>query len=953
MDLDGYNTVISKFEKALTLMKDGTVKSNDLNKRLGDLYAEKARLTFLEEMKAQSKNNNLSRKQRLTAIQYYERSLKHTRDKDRLPMILQIGHLNQIIGRPKTARKQYWRLLKESQKYRAKMFIGLAYYGIAEIDFTSGKYKLALEGFQKSLKGIPSSMHPMAYYRIAWSQMNSGRAKKGTNTLIKILKTASLLEKDGAYNRPFHEDVSRDFITFIARKPVYNSHVELVVQLSPDHLKKENIYNLAVETERTGQWASAVRVWGHYLNEKIPQQRDIEAKVRLAQSLYFLGQPLQASKQFKSALKAWSDSDCNDSRCKETKGRFKNFIVHWEKDSRDKVDVAFADTINDYLKVFESDPGVFYIAAVQNRKAKKHKTAVALYASAIKKSENNKKLRSSALSDMIETAEDSKNDKLRRDTYNTYLEFEPSSKKSIEVKYQIAHLDYKEKRYKSATERFHTIVEMKDAPLSLKTKSADLGLDILAIQKRHELLEERALNYSTRIKNRRKEFKIIARTACFNLANQRIQNKDAKDNDLKEPLDRLRTYSFADLNTSTKVKYHKLQIALALRIQNLNEVKRASRKIIALRGVRTRDLDFARANLQLVYELELKFYSAYKTFKAIDNHGMSRADRELKLGMLAELANIESSKHYENFIKYTPSRKKANSVRSHLAMRSKNPWTRIDKDFNKLLYTPDQLADLGLEAYAKRPSRKHVEKLLKYKRVRNSAYGQILQREILLADLLTFKRKVDRHKISSANQYLINKGIERRIELINESEGFIKNSSRTGDILYQAYVLDFVGELYKRTASELKKLPVPNGLSSKERSRYKDQLAEKVVPYEERSNKLMEKSEDLWDRNNEFKMVKSLYKNSTKNQRSVIAGQLKHFEKSSPYSFKRASKDLRSEKEPFANISLSSVWAELKKEPLETENVRRLQSYMEYHNLSTLHSYLDLRLIQIKGVTNE
>ena len=46
MDLDGYNTVISKFEKALTLMKDGTVKSNDLNKRLGDLYAEKARLTF-------------------------------------------------------------------------------------------------------------------------------------------------------------------------------------------------------------------------------------------------------------------------------------------------------------------------------------------------------------------------------------------------------------------------------------------------------------------------------------------------------------------------------------------------------------------------------------------------------------------------------------------------------------------------------------------------------------------------------------------------------------------------------------------------------------------------------------------------------------------------------------------------------------------------------------------
>ena len=104
--------------------------------------------------------------------------------------------------------------------------------------------------------------------------------------------------------------MSRDFIIFIARKPIYNKQIQKVVELSPESLKRENIYNLAVETERTAQWGSSIRVWGTYLQQKgLSDSRQLEAKVRLAQAYYFKGQKRSASSTFTDALQGWKNGN--------------------------------------------------------------------------------------------------------------------------------------------------------------------------------------------------------------------------------------------------------------------------------------------------------------------------------------------------------------------------------------------------------------------------------------------------------------------------------------------------------------------------------------------------------------------------------------------------------------------------------------------------------------------
>ncbi|MEZ4872068.1 MAG: hypothetical protein R2827_07455 [Bdellovibrionales bacterium] len=839
MDLDGYNTVINKLEKAISLAKDGTVKSNELAKRLGNLYAERARLKFLSEIAKGDSENKGSKNDRVTAIRYYTAAIASTQGHDRLPLILQKGHLQQAIGQSTDARQTYFELLKNAEQLRNQTYIGLAYYGIAEIDFTNGKYKLALEGFNKSLFRIPNDLKPMANYRTAWALLNLGKQEQATQRLIKILKSSDLLEKDGRYNQPFHEDVSRDLITFLSRKPVYQSQINLVVSLCPESLKVENIYNLAVELERTGQWASAILVWNEYLDQKnLDKRRIAEVQIRMAQAYYFLGNKKQSSSQFQSALSAWNKADCDINSCKEIQGRYKNFIVHWEKDARSKNDRLFAQSINDYLKVFDTDAGVFYIAAVQNTKVNNFADAVNLYINAIEKSGSNKKLRNASLNELIETAEASKNNELRRYSYDKYLQLEPKGTKTFEIHYQIAHLDYQEKKYEAAANKFHNLALNNSTPPAIRVKATDLSLDVLALQNNHQLLEERALQYIAFTKVRRTEYIKIARTGCFNLASQRLNDPNTSEEQFKLSSTCLKKYSFADLDDRMKIAYYKVQIALAFKLQDFKEVKRVAINLSRVNTISSKDKDFALSQMLLVYELELDFYQAYKTFKNIENHGLSRADRELKLGMLAELANIPSQDHYEKFIKFTSSRVKANSVRSHLALRSKNPWQRINSDKAKLLYTPELLADTATEAFSKRNDRKSLQNILKYKNVRNSAYGSILNRLILLNDFSKFEKSSSTLKISSANQYLVNKGISQRISLLNEAESIIKHSSRTSDPLYQAYILEYIGNLYESTAKDIKKIPVPKNLSAKEQSQYRASLDDKVDPYLKRSTEL-------------------------------------------------------------------------------------------------------------------
>lgn len=949
MDIDANNVVIEKLEKSLSLEDKETIKYTSLVKRIGDLYSERARLKFMSEQEQSCNGCKGSITDRAMALKYYNRIYKKLKGQERLDVELQRAELYLLLNKVKNSIAAYNSLLNFSRSVRNSKFEGVALYGLGEIRFTKAQYKRTAKLFKKAIRLAPKSLRPMAYYRLAWSQMNLGKTTRAIQTLTKILKTPALLSKNGQYNEPFHEDISKDLVIFLAQKGVSQSDINVVENYSPSQIKQNNVYSLAVEAQRTGQFLSAYKVWMHYLKfYDVNKLEQLKIQVKLAQIHYNMNKKRSAMNAYKKALNLWKQVDCDD-ECGAIKVQIKNFIVHWKKELKDKKDPQFYTALDSYLKVFDEDASVYFIAATQAYKNRKFADASEYFRKSAKTAKKDKKLKLTALFEMVSSAEKTNNKNIKRSAYKTYLEMDKVSSRRFEIDYQHVYLDYEDKNFKSSFHGFTRLAETTKTPKSIRLKSADLALDSLAALKRQVDLEKKALVYSSLFKNRRPEYLKVARSACFNQANIRVNEAKTSNSDLNTSLKCLRKYSFKDLSGRQKFAYYKVMMAISMKLLKFNEVDRVASKILSIKGVNSYEKDFALSKIVFVAELQLKFNKAYRNYKKIGNKGISKAESELKLGMLAELAGKNPVKHYEKFVKLTPSLDKANKIRVHMALTSRLAWKKLISFEKKLSRTPEIFADAALELFGKYQNLSRARQVLAHRRVKRTYKGSLLNRSVMLLEMNSSHKKLMKHKVSSYNQYVLNKTLTQRIALLSKVEANLKSAINAKDILVQAHVLSILGEEYKRFAERLGQLKPPRGLNKNETAIYQRTMNEKIKGYKTRQFDIARTEKKLWEQKNIQKEVFDFYKLATVNQRKVVDRQLGIISTTAPTKVKRFV-NFKFSKVSKKSTAVSSLWKSIRQNPLETKTVQKLKDTMKAINNSTLQSYMDLRLHQIKGV---
>ncbi len=252
--------LIEKLTKVSLNIAPGDSARSSITLRLADLHAERGRRLSMKEINAGCTVCVAGNKDREKAIRLYTEVLPALENEQKARVNTQIGHLYEMSGNEAKAIAMYQSLLNEkNQKISSEAELSLA-----EIYFKRRNYVQALPFYKKVMATHPSQKG-LASYRAGWCYFNLGQIEQGVGELKKVLQAPELLSRSQSgmvsIDKQFHEEVSRDLATFLARRPFNASELDELYKLSPDNAKLAHLSYLAAEYERLGQVAHSISAW--------------------------------------------------------------------------------------------------------------------------------------------------------------------------------------------------------------------------------------------------------------------------------------------------------------------------------------------------------------------------------------------------------------------------------------------------------------------------------------------------------------------------------------------------------------------------------------------------------------------------------------------------------------------------------------------------------------------
>ena len=248
MDETTHDQIIQRLELGIEGMDKNEPERTGILLRLGDLYADRARLKAINEMDQNCKDCKGALIDRQKAISVYQQALPNVDKGEKGRRLIQIAHIYGLSDQSKKATALYSQILNAKANTYTSDVRAVAWTSVGERKFREGDFTGALKAYEAARKENLKS-RALVEFRIAWCLLNLGRGEQAANTLVHLLKTPDLLatqSTDGKGVDPtFVNDISHDLALFLERGKVGPSKIALLKQLSPDSMRKENLKLLA------------------------------------------------------------------------------------------------------------------------------------------------------------------------------------------------------------------------------------------------------------------------------------------------------------------------------------------------------------------------------------------------------------------------------------------------------------------------------------------------------------------------------------------------------------------------------------------------------------------------------------------------------------------------------------------------------------------------------------
>ncbi|MBN8542183.1 MAG: hypothetical protein J0L82_17460 [Deltaproteobacteria bacterium] len=990
MDLETHRFLIEKLETVVKETPRGDTTRVPALLRLADLFSERARLLSMQEIEAgcfdPSQNTPekktqclVSKEDRRKAISYYEMALTESSGASQSRILFHLAHLYETNGDNKKAVSLYRRILSLGPKYFTKAVLGQSQAGLGEIAFREKRFADAKAQFELSLQNSATPRKGWIQYRIAWCELNLGRAEAGKQRLLRVLKTPSLLalesstSSDGVTpDASFQEDIARDLTIFYARTGFNRQDIEALWNLSPVAARKDIMVGLAEESERLGQRRSAMDVWSVVAARSVDSGRErVEAYIRVANLRFGLGDKTKAVADYRTAIEQWKKGKCEPlAECELLQKRFRKLVLDWNKNEETKLTSNLLEIYKAYVGTFPEDAEMaFWGASVARTLGTKHRgDALALYRTASveaakimkakKESDWDKNLVSvfeGSLLSEIELAEQSKELGLRESAYRHYLALNADGPKALEVKYQIAHVTYTRGDTAKAGDLFFEIAARDEkcrikAAASYCRQAADLALDSVALQKNDSRLEAMGEELASLYPAAQAEYLGIARRARLNLAAKAASSGSSSE--MSENLKRLKNLNLKSASNDEILLTHRNRFVLAEKTRNFDEASAAAVAVINFKGASADQREDAMAKRLWVAEMQLDFPTAYVTAKQMKLSGVSKVERALKLSLLAELAGRDARPHLHEFISLSGDRRAQLAARVNLVKLSGFSESEFNRQFSFIKSDSRILASLGLEVYARNPSRRLADRLLSVPGVARTEEGSVLVRSRDLKSLIIWSKRLEAQKLpSQAGDRGLQKALSARIAELQKADAYANKMINTGDVWLQALALQTVANENRRLKNEIMALPAPAGLKQSDLKRYQVLVQKQVQPFEVKSVRVADKVQKFW-KSNPAETVGLTIEKTLGSKRSflsreaaVLAAALETV--GQDQEARRVRSAIESDATSVRQSAIESARNDVKEDPFDVDSILRLRELEAKLGRETMVAYLDSRMIRM------
>lgn len=852
--------LISKLEKVSQTLADKDEAKVAVTLRLADLYSERARQDSMVELDKGCANVcKAGEVDRVKALRLYNEVLPRVPVVNRGKVIVQIGHLYQLSGQQDKAIQFYDKVLSDSGSQDAAADLKTeAHLSLAEIYFKKSNYKLASAHYQEILKpSVRSNSKGLAAYRNAWCMFNSGDYRAATQQIEAILNNPDLLSKSTAngeksqINVQFHEEVSKDYATFLTRGSVGAAELQKLYKLSPESSRVQNLQYLAFELDRVGKKSESLLAWKEAYASITKPDDKITALLAMAQIQLDQQDKKSALSSFDLAMGLLKDiKQCEQSKgCDELRRRARFFVVSWNQIEKKQPSAELLTAYQTYFNIFSADVEMKSFAVQAAKDGKNYEMAWKLQQGLladmpVPQTPKDKDLLEKNLILQLDLAETMGDQDKKNIAYDNYLKLSALQTKVYEVRYQKARQQYDKNEYAAAAVEFNQIALAPAADMKIRKQAADLALDSLGLLKDTTQIQAWSQVYmkSLGAANQNDFSKILQKSSLTKSAELAGQGPDVAYAALIK-------VNVADLDNADKVKYYKNKMILAEKLKKYSEVIAAADALVQLPGATAEDKEFAWSRKAYLSEIRLDFGTALATTEKLTKT-FTPEEKSLKLAIFSELSGespASSEAYYKKYLQTAANQETKKLVAIELVKKAKNKEQEINKYMPLLSKDSEQLASLMAEAYAQNPSPAILKNISQNAALKQTPAGKLVLRTAFLKELAALTAKIKSHQINTASEKTLVNSIKMRKSLLDQVEALAKTAIDRGDWSSQLLSLNLLSTECDRFYQDVVSAPVPKGLSPEEEAQYLNLLSAQAMPYKNKAVEAKVKTDEFWN----------------------------------------------------------------------------------------------------------
>ena len=840
-DGGGRDLLIQKLGLVQSSLPQNDPSSVAVTLRLADLLSERARVNSMEELNQGCTDCKSGTADRKRALQLYREAVARAPIALKSKVLIQMGHLSQMNGLENEAIKNYTEALSLSPSAEVVADANLA---IAEIHFKGRNFALAQNFYDKVISSPAAASKGLAAYRKAWCNFNLGKLSEAQAALVTILQTPSLLTRSAStttqIDPQFHEEVSRDYVTFLSKGELSQAKAESLFNLSPATTRVQNVQSLAYEAERIGRKTEALAIWKYVFGYLDKVEDRVAAHTSQAQLNYDLGDKTKSLEHYTYAIDGVANANsCKSTQCDEVRRRLRQFIVNWHQSEKKNPSVELQAAYTKFTALYPADSDMQIFAGQLSLERKDFASAEKFYDQAIVSLSTSKadpKKLDSALLAMLEVGELSKNEATINKAYQQYLSFSPTQTKGFEVNYQLARNEYEAGKYEVAATSLKGLALNLKGDLKVRKQAADLALDSLALLKDNARLQAWSSEFASAF-NDADYLNIAQKAVLTNVA-------ELAKSDERAAYVELTKFNPAKASSEDRIKFFKNKIILSQKLALFNEALSAADDLLKQPGLSEEDKTVGWSTKAEIAELRLDFAGA---IIALDHLPASKEPeaKALKLALFAELAGQPSAERYQTYLKLSKSTESNALVAAQLVRSSKSPAKDLEKLKGYMSGSPELLAQVTAEVLATNYNPALAGTILKDSKLRNTSAGKLVSRVEFLKAFNAVKAKITAATLDTSSDRKLASSIKSRVAMLDQVEAKTKQAIESGDWTSQFVSIDTLAKESERFYQELMSAPVPQGLSQEDEIQYLSLLSAQATPFQSKASEAKLKVEQF------------------------------------------------------------------------------------------------------------